>query len=391
MHAILLISATHLSYLLPSESTYHRATVVHLSQTLRLFRHALSQPMTQHNADAFMATSLLLVHHAWATIDDIQTPPASDHCTHLNEPSVTSSYQARLDFSSDPLFSLSEGLRHVFMTAIDFIIANKSIFTPFAMHRPRNSLERATAHAWPLAPGELEAFFSRCYERMQLSGPSFFTYAVPDMVTDFSVSSLSAEAKNIKGRIERDRRGFEEANDFSGFTDAVSRLVLVLALIKRPPASENEKDPNKVPQISQKASTLDLDSDVSNPPLPPITDIARYLFSFPTRSTPSFISLVQRNDPRALLILFYYYRAVRMLLPEKQCWWSQKRAEHLGPAIERALQAADAETRRALEDGKRLLEEGVPLWAIEAVQGVAVEKEQEKSQCLLAKIGLYWK
>jgi len=42
---------------------------------------------------------------------------------------------------------------------------------------------------------------------MQLSGPSFFTYTVPDMVVDFSASSLSAEAKNIKGRIERDRRG----------------------------------------------------------------------------------------------------------------------------------------------------------------------------------------
>ena len=99
MHAILLISATHLSYLLPNESTYHRASALHLSQTLHLFRHALSQPVTQHNADALMATSLLLVHHAWATVDNIQTSTASDHSADQNQPSVGSSYQAQLDLS----------------------------------------------------------------------------------------------------------------------------------------------------------------------------------------------------------------------------------------------------------------------------------------------------
>jgi hypothetical protein len=393
MHAILLISATHLSYLLPNESTYHRASALHLSQTLRLFRHAISQPLTQHNADALMATSLLLVHHAWATIDNIQTPTASDQSTDQNQPSVASSYQTQLDLSSDPLFSHSGGARQVFMAAIDLIAANKSIFTPSAVHRPRKSLMRATARAWPWGPGELEEFFSRCYTRMRLSGPSFFTYAMPDsMVADFSASSpLSAESNTIAGRSEDDIRGFEEASDFTGFTDAVSRLVLVLALIKLPPGSEIDKDPSHAPQISQIASTPDLVGDVSNPPLPPITDLARYLFSFPTRSTPSFISLVQRNDPSALLILYYYYRAVHVLLPKKQCWWSQKRAQYLVPAIERALQTADTETRRALEDGKRLLEEGVPLWAVEALRGVSIMKEREQSQCLLAKIGLYRK
>jgi hypothetical protein len=391
MHAILLISATHLSYLLPNESTYHRASALHLSQTLRMFRHALSQPVTQHNADALMATSLLLVHHAWAAVDNIQTSTASDHSADQNQPSVASSYQAQLDLSSDPLFSHSGGARRVFMAAIDLIAANKSIFAPSAVHRPRNSLMRATAHAWPSGPGELEEFFSRCYTRIRLSCPSFFTYATPDsMIADFSASPspLSAELNTIAGRSEDDIRGFEEASDFTGFTDAASRLVLVLALIKRLPGSGIDKDPNHAPQISQTASTLDLAGDVSNPPLPPITDLARYLFSFPTRSTPSFISLVQRNDPSALLILFYYYRAVHLLLPEKQCWWSQKRAEYLVPAIERTLQTADVETRRALEDGKRLLEEGVPLWAVEALRGVSIMGEQELSQCLLARIGL---
>jgi hypothetical protein len=387
MHAVLLISATHLSYLLPNDPTYHRASALHLSQTLRLFRRALSQPITPHNADAFMATSTLLVHHAWANIDDIQTSTASDHSADQNEPSVTPSCQTHLDLSLDPLFSLSEGLRHVFMTAMDLIAVNKSIFTPSAVHRPRNSLVRATARIWPKAPGELEAFFLRCCERMRLSSPSFFTYAMPDpMAADISASSLSGESNKIGARSAEDVPGFEEANYYSGFTDAVSRLVLVLALIKRRHTSD--EDPNQAPNISQKASTLNLASCESNPPLPPIADLARYLFSFPTRSTPSFISLVQSNDPNALLILFYYYRAVQLLLPGKQCWWSRKRAEYMSPAIERALQKANVETRKALEDGKRLLEEGVPLWAAEAVQEVVIEKEQEKSQCLLAKIGL---
>jgi hypothetical protein len=278
------------------------------------------------------------------------------------------------------------------MAATDLLVANKSIFTPSAFYKPRNSLICVTARAWPRGPGKAEEIFSRCYAQMRLSGPSLFTYAMPDsMVADFSASSpLSAESNTIAERSEDDIRGFEPSG-ITGFTDAVSRLVLVLALTKRPPSSEIDKDPNHARQISQIASTLDLVGNVSKPPLPPITDLARYLFSFLTRSTPSFISLVQRNDPSALLIIFYYYRAVHMLLPETQCWWSQKRAEYLVPAIEHALQTADVEMRRALEDGKRLLEEGVPLWAVEALRGVSIMKEREKSQCLLTKIGLHRK
>jgi len=69
MHAVLLTSATHLSYLRPDISIYKRASMLHLNQTLSAFRQALSESMTAQNADAFLATSILLVHHAWTNVD----------------------------------------------------------------------------------------------------------------------------------------------------------------------------------------------------------------------------------------------------------------------------------------------------------------------------------
>ncbi len=56
----------------------NKPVAVHLAETLRLFQKALAQPITTRNADALIATSALLVHHAWATTDTFH-PPSAPH------------------------------------------------------------------------------------------------------------------------------------------------------------------------------------------------------------------------------------------------------------------------------------------------------------------------
>jgi len=89
---------------------------------------------------------------------------------------------------------------------------------------------------------------------------------------------------------------------------------------------------------------------------PPLRDLARYLFSFLSRSTPSFVDLVKRNNPGALFLLFFYYQMVISLLPEKECWWSRRRAELMVPELELALRRnGDGKIARILAKGKQLL------------------------------------
>jgi len=153
MHAVLLLSATHLTYLRPTLPIYERAAMHHLNQALCAFRRALSEPMTTNNADAWIATSTLLVHHAWASNEWFLHPPASVR------PGLG------LDLRLDPLFSLSEGLHRIFMNAANIIRCDQSIFAEATRHRPRNSIIQATEGSEDDASETMIAYFEEAYER----------------------------------------------------------------------------------------------------------------------------------------------------------------------------------------------------------------------------------
>jgi hypothetical protein len=347
MHAILLIAATHLSFLVPTEQSYHHASVQHLSKTLHLFGLALSQPRTSANADAFMATATILVHHAWATIDAIRCPPASNRSI---DSTATTSRRSTLDLSHDPLFTLSDGLNAVFMNAIEFIALNDSIFAASIQHRPRYSILCALRDL-PNCLEELEMFFSECYIRMagNHSPQLLLSEGINSSmsIADTSFACMPATGSTENNKLEESET-MNNPEVFSAFKDAASRLALVLALFQKLPSASGGIPP------TTPAPVIDTVAPSSN--FPPLTDLARYLFSFPTRSTGPFFSLVRRNDPRAFILLFYFYRAVRLLLPEKQCWWSCARAEYLEKEIGRTFGDAG---KLLIEEGNRVLERGI--------------------------------
>ncbi|OCL03521.1 hypothetical protein AOQ84DRAFT_145482 [Glonium stellatum] len=332
MHSILLVSATHLSYLDPANKINCRASIQHLSKTLHLFRHALSQPVTSHNADALMATAVLLYHHAWANIEFTQ-PSSSEHFA-----SSTS-----LDLAMDPMFTLSSGLRSIFLSAWEYLSdASRSIFANSALHRPRYPILRA-ANTSSKMPEHFIMLLERYFNRIQ--NP----HAIP-MSRDPPTGSLiegivhSPDLRSWFDILDQYQPKMNATDDdeaiFKAYMDAASRLAPLLSLCRPPKQPSRSAEPveetatvlGKSYLFTQGAS---IHTGTHESLLP---DIARYFFSFPVRAQPIFTSLVRKNDSRAYIVLLYFYRAVRSLLPKQTCWWSQSRAYYMEKAIHNALE-----------------------------------------------------
>ncbi|KIW92578.1 uncharacterized protein Z519_06425 [Cladophialophora bantiana CBS 173.52] len=392
MHAVLLVGAKHLCFLSPGNSMYRSASLLHLSETLRSFRHALTQPISALNADAFMATSTLLVHYAWATHDDAVR--VQDDAEAVPSPDST------LNLSMDPLFTLSQGLRMVFMNSYHFIWKNESIFAASARHRPRESLERATlGHS--RASQDLEILISKAYcKQRATSGKPIIVCpksACLDAVMRFFLDLRTGHEKAFTG-LEHPDEDPEEDLELTGFLDATARLVLLLGLFRRQSLvtdTDLSIEANLAHCPGRTASVLER---VATRDFPPLSDLARYIFAFPTRSTDCFIRLVQQHHPYALLVLLFFYRAVTLLLPQQQCWWSRRRAQAVPSAIESALRArGDVDLDTILQEGHRVLEggpggissgENTPAVNSRRLLGVdGWDETWERTRCVLEKFG----
>jgi hypothetical protein len=222
----------------------------------------------------------------------------------------------------------------LFMNAMEFITTNDSIFSTLVRHRPRNSILCALRDI-PDVPEELEFFFSQSYTLMTgTSSPQIVTSVLADALKPV----VSPYCTHIPPKCPTEPNILQESDPslFPAFMDAASRLSLLLALF-----------PNLPTLTTTPSSCTTLPSN-----FPPLTDLARYFFSFPTRSTGPFSALVRLNDPRALLLLFYFYRAVRVLLPAEQCWWSCARTEYLEKELERSLSDT---WKSVIEEGNQIL------------------------------------
>ena len=337
MHAILLVSATHLSYLDPVNIINYRASVQHLSKTLHLFRHALSQPVTSHNADALMATAILLYHHAWANIELIQSSSSGE-----------SDSDVPLDLSIDPIFTLSPGLRELFLGAWKYLSSpNSSVFATPALHRPRYPIIRA-ANKSSKMPEEfvalLERYFNRIQDPLGTSVPPTLDFSkrslietiihTPDLETEKSWLSMLDQYQPTNDATDDNKAVFK------AYMDAASRLAPLLSLCRpqQQPLWSTEPIEETVMEFGKALSTqgASIHATTHESLLP---DIARYFFSFPVRALPTFTTLARKNDSRAYMVLLYFYRGVRSLLPKQAYWWSRPRADYMEKAIHNTLEA----------------------------------------------------
>lgn len=338
MHAILLVSATHLSYLDPVNIINYRASVQHLSKTLHLFRHALSQPVTSHNADALMATAILLYHHAWANIELTQSSSSGE-----------SDSDVPLDLSMDPIFTLSSGLRGVFLSAWKYLSnPSSSIFAASTLYRPRYSIVKAANKSSKIPEvfvTLLERYFNRIQDSLGTSVSPTEGFSkrslietiihTPDLVTEKSWFSILDQYQLTNEATDDDKAVFK------AYMDAASRLAPLLSLCRpqQQPCWSTEPIEGTVMEFGKAyLSTQGASIHATTHELL-LPDIARYIFSFPVRALPTFTSLARKNDSRAYMVLLYFYRGVRSLLPKQAYWWSRPRADYMEKAIHNTLEA----------------------------------------------------
>jgi hypothetical protein len=284
MHAILSISAKHLVYLCPNEPVYGVAAASHLAQTLSIFRRDINHKFTALNIDSFMATSILIFFELWTETEFLATDSAG---------------LTTLDLSKDSIFRLAGGLVEIFHSADSVMQEKPSSFIVEIMHSPRQSLNNAAR----LSKETLSSFHS------------FFSYTQPPHYEQLSVASAfegnstPEPSVAVRGQLSED-----ETDLCAAHKDAVNRLATLLSFL---PEVQGPKY-----------------SEASEQMMP---DLTRYAFTFLIFIHGYAEMTISRQDPKGILVLYHFYRAVRILLVGPNCWWTHKRARLLEQLLEARL------------------------------------------------------
>jgi hypothetical protein len=150
MHAVLLVTASHLQHLQLFEARHRTVALEHLSQTLPSFRNALATLTASRggSADALLACSMLLLQYSWKfTLSTAQ------------------------NMSCDPegfgsLLGLYSGLRYIVFEILDARAGSR--FDSMLTYSPRLKTERHFEDT--TFTSEIEAFFDHCLTCTKISG-----------------------------------------------------------------------------------------------------------------------------------------------------------------------------------------------------------------------------
>jgi len=275
MNAILCVAARHLAILQPEDLAYPTAAESHLCRALSLFRHVLSNSFTSIHIDAFIATSVLLQYEVWTSTDFISCRDGVE-C---------------FDPSRDRIFTLSSGLKQVFLETVPLTYDQPSVFLPQTACNGRDKLVPA-AQISNSTLAKYQRFFSyyRPLGLEQLNIPLPFTRG-----TDLATSNAWQDhVPEIQDALDPIR---------DGYVPIITHLCLILSFLPEARLSDS----------------IDAES-------PLLLGLGRYIFTFPVLCRNLFASMVQQSDPHTLLLLYHFYRAVRILLPKGEYWWAHKRA-----------------------------------------------------------------
>lgn len=190
--------------------------------------------------------------------------------------STDSLQDGTFDPTRERFFSHSASLKQVFLKALPLILKHPSVFLPQLQQNPMIKLvEAAQISNGTLA--KYQDFFSpsRLLNVEQLQ-PLPFTRGT-DLANVWEYGRSQME----------------------GFEPIINHICLILSFL---PEAEPDAVTSLLPQL------------------------ASYVVSFPVLCRGFFALKVHQSDPHALLLLYHFYRAVRMILPADECWWAQKRA-----------------------------------------------------------------
>ena len=279
MNAVLCVAAHHLAFLCPDTPTYVAAAASHLDQALAGFRIELSNELASKHLDVFIATSMLLQFEIWANVD-------------LN------STVASFDPSRDSIFEFSSSLKQVFLGSFPEASIQDSIFLPYHRSSPLNTLVEAAQIS-----SDTLTHFQDFFAYNQPLTPDLLNVPLP-----YKRDIDQANSDAWQPRVPDTQDTPDMIQD--GYVPVVTRLCLILSFLPEacPPCSLDAKSPL-------------------------LLGLARYMHSFPVSCHGPFASMVYDSDPHALLLLYHFYRAVRILLSSSEFWWACKRATMLEKAL----------------------------------------------------------
>ncbi|KAJ4357139.1 uncharacterized protein N0V89_001714 [Didymosphaeria variabile] len=285
MHAVLCISARHLAYLCPERTAYYaNLASTHLHRTLSGFRSALLSvglaSKKKEDIDVFISTALLLQFELWADVSYLDNGDGDE-----------ASYKP----SKDAIFAYSASLKNTLL----------GYFEP-------SDVQRSSVMTHLVNDGTLSDVipFDPC---TTIYVQNFFLRrgrVTRDMVLP---SPLSPEdlAEGIRGQ------GEAVPTRDGAYTPIISALTPLLIYLS-----------SSYMPLQNASMSSSMSSSMSTS-----TKIARHILCFPILCRGAFAGKIAASDPCALLILYHFFRAARMLLDGDEFWWAKRRAA----AVERGL------------------------------------------------------
>ncbi|KAI8630376.1 hypothetical protein F5Y19DRAFT_429816 [Xylariaceae sp. FL1651] len=277
MNAILCVSARHLAVLSSEDATYQTVATSHLCHASSGLRQELSKGGSSVNFDAFLATSILLYYDTWTSVDYFSPQSPGDIMS---------------DAWTDRVFGFSFSLKKTLLTGFQHSCEEPSRFRKQLLYTPSEVLAQATKISDDRL-AEYKEFFSyhRPLRLEMLNTPLPSTLGIDESNSDRPINGILGTGAAF------------DAPD-NAYAQVVSRLCLIL------------------PFLSQAESLSSGSSNESH--LLPV--LAKYILSFPLLGYSPFPTMIERGDEHALLLLYHFYRAVRILLSPADWWWAHKRA-----------------------------------------------------------------
>ncbi len=354
MCTLLCLAAKHLSFLRPWVPQYSLAALQLLTESARLFRRNLSDPITPQNCDALVGTSVLMQYLAWSNLDFLSPEEKEEGSSNKNKNSHDPDLSVRhdphdtrhmmdsarsgagggggrgagLDMSRDELFLLSPGVRTLFFAAMPVLLSESSgsAFLSVVAHRPRWRIEQAVQqHLRRMGVddsnhddglGRLVARFTSLWDDVRYVGGGGGGGGGVEVSRGFGRGSDPAVAAGDEHAIS--------ACQLAAAKDAFEYIARSVALVTLLCGGDDA------------ALGLLRQGRLND-------DMARYFFTFPVLASGPFLDLARVGDGRALVVLFHFYRAARVWLTADECWWASERSRVLERLIWRELESRGLE------------------------------------------------
>ncbi|KAH8703130.1 hypothetical protein BGW36DRAFT_368863 [Talaromyces proteolyticus] len=308
MHAVLCVSARHLSFLHAKINKCNKYTTLsrkHLSHALRSYRNVLSDQTMKLNQDATLCTSALIFCEAWSDMD-IFLPETCSARANSND---------LLYFApDDQLLNLVNGVRYVFSTYKWQSLDISSIFESQLIRRPI-----VLVKDFSLSVGRDPSFYANHLAAFY-NNPELILNQVYYELPDRPELAQHRDLNSI--RHDPTKWHDQQVCSQEAFMDVARRLSVLLSLL---PSREDTARGD-----AKSASILDVQSDI-------LGDVSRVVFTFSIMFHQRFMNMLFDNDPRAHFLLYHFYRAVDILLPKQECWWASRRAEVMRNSLARKL------------------------------------------------------